>query len=66
MGVLGQVTEVIFKSFSTEELQEVEDFVLENKDQYSRPELKCIYDMLEVRNKILYDDNIVQKKVYKD
>ena len=64
--MIGQITETIFQCYSLECLQEVEDFVLENRELYNEPEMKCIYTMLEVRNKMLFEDNIVRRKIYKE
>lgn len=63
---LGDLTLVIFNCYSLEELQKIEDYVLEFESNYSSAEMKCVYSMLEVRNKILFEDHIVRRKIYKD
>ena len=65
--ILGQITVVIMMHcHSLEELQEIEDFVLENMHIYDKVHLDHIYMMLETRNKMLYEDKTVRKKIYRD
>lgn len=63
---LGDLTQVIFYCYSLESLQRIEDYVLKYVEDYSDAEMKCVYTMLEVRNKILFQENIVRRKIYKD
>ncbi len=61
---LGEITIVVFRCFSMEELKYMEDYVLTYRDSYKSTELKCLYQMLTVRNKILVDDGLARRKNY--
>lgn len=64
--MIPQITEMIFSCETLESLREVEDFVLGNRDIYDKVQIKVIYNMLEVRNKYLYEEKLVDKIIYKD
>lgn len=63
---LGDVTIVIHRCNSLEELQKVEDFVLTFVDLYNTVDITCIYTFLAVKNKLLYDKRIEKKLLYKN
>lgn len=64
--MLGHVTETIFACWSLKDLREVEDFVLNNIEEFGPYAITCVYTMLHVRNQQLKNDNIVRELIYKD
>lgn len=61
---LGEITIIIFRCFSMEELRYMEDFVLTYREEYNNAEMTCLYQMLTVRNKMLIDEGIERKRNY--